>query len=75
MALKLPIYVIAGDQPVSLEATEDGGMDLKGWDFELKRMTRAAADWDDIIGFSGNADWRQVTKKEFDAQIRKLRQS
>ena len=72
MALKLPIYVIDGEQPVSMVETEDGGADLMGWDFEKKAMTRAAGSWDSIIGFNSGADWRQVTRTEFEAQVRKL---
>ena len=73
MALKLPIYVIDGQQPVSMVETEDGGADLMGWDFEKKEMTRAAGSWISFVGFDAGADWRQVTRREFEDQIRKLK--
>ncbi len=41
MALKLPIYVISGEQPISYERTEEGGAELLGWDFKKKKMTFA----------------------------------
>ena len=83
MPVELPIYLIVGRQPVSWEHTEDGGSILLGWDFELKEMTMQAASWDDVIGltpnvpvaFQGNfaeGDTEQVTKKQFDAALRKL---
>ncbi len=84
MALKLPIYLIVGDQPVSLVETPDGGMDLTGWDFELKEMTRDAASWDDIVGlqeglpvrgncdFSEGGDTLSVTAEEFERRVAEL---
>ncbi len=85
MALKLPIYVIAGDKPVSMEETPDGGAALRGWDFDLGEMTRDAAAWDDIVGHlqpglpvRGNTDFAEgdcvkVTKAEFDRHVAELR--
>lgn len=83
MAFELPIYVMAGDQPVSFEATPEGGADLKGWDFKKGKMTREAGDWDAIEGLQtglpvkGNSDFsegdvRRVTKQEFDAAVAAL---
>ncbi len=81
----LPIYVIAGDKPVSMEETPDGGADLLGWDFARGEMTRDAAEWDEIVGHlqpglpvRGNTDfaegdWREVTKAEFDRHVAELR--
>ncbi len=81
----LPIYVIAGDKPVSMEETPDGGADLLGWDFARGEMTRDAAEWDDIVGHlqpglpvRGNTDfaegdWIEVTKAEFDRHVAELR--
>ncbi len=85
MALKLPIYAIAGEKPVSAEKTADGGCALLGWDFARGEMTRDAVEWDEIVGHlqpglpvSGNTDfaegdWIQVTKAEFDRHVEKLR--
>ncbi len=47
--LKLPLYLIVGDKPVSFTRTADGGADLLGWDFGRKEMTRDAASWDDVV--------------------------
>lgn len=84
MAFKLPVYLIIGDQPVSLERTEDGGALLLGWDFDQKKMTQDAASWDDVVGLQpgvpveGSAhfsegDTVQVTKREFNAAVRRLK--
>lgn len=84
MALKLPLYLIVGEQPVSLVETPDGGGRLLGWDFEKKEMTRDAASWDDVVDtqpgvpVQGNTDFsegetRTVTLAQFNRQIRKLR--
>ncbi len=76
-----PIYVIAGEQPISLTETPDGRLDLRGWDFKKKKMTRAAGDYDALQGVepgpvSGNSfsegDTRRVTKREFDAAVKAL---
>lgn len=76
-----PVYVIAGEQPLSMTVAPDGGLDLFGWDFNLKKMTRAAFDYDATQGVepgpvSGNSfsegDTRRVTKKEFDAAVKAL---
>ena len=83
MPLDLPIYLLVGDQPVSLVATEDGGMALHGWDFEKRELTREAASWDDVLDLqpglpvSGNTDFAEgesvrVTKAAFDLAVRKL---
>ena len=83
MALDLPIYMIVGAQPVSLEATPDGGASLKGWDFKKRRMTREAASWDDIEALQpglpvresfqfSEGDVRKVTKEEFDEALARL---
>ncbi len=85
MVLKLPIYAIAGEKPVSAEETPDGGLELLGWDFARGEMTRDAVEWDEIVGHlqpglpvSGNTDfaegdWVQVTKVEFDRHVAELR--
>lgn len=84
MAFKLPVYLIIGDQPVSWESTEDGGSILLGWDFKKKEMTQEAASWDDVVGLQpgvpveGSAhfsegDTVQVTKREFNAAVRRLK--
>ncbi len=77
-----PVYVIAGEQPISVTETPDGGLRLLGWDFKLKKMTRAAGDYDAVLGLVpgpvlGNAqfsegDVRRVTKREFDAAVKAL---
>ena len=76
-----PVYVIAGEQPISVTETPDGGLRLLGWDFKLKKMTRAAGDYDAMQGVEpgpvqGNSfsegDTRRVTKKEFDAAVKAL---
>ncbi len=77
-----PVYVIAGEQPLSMTVAPDGGLDLFGWDFKLKKMTRAAGDYDAMQGVvpgpvSGNTrfsegDTRRVTKREFDAAVKAL---
>ncbi len=83
MALNLPIYLIVGAQPVSLEPTPEGGADLKGWDFKERKMTREAASWDDIealqpgLPVKGNSnfsegDARKVTKEEFAEAVARL---
>ncbi len=83
MALNLPIYMIVGAQPVSLEATPDGGMALRGWDFKKRKITREAASWDDIealqpgLPVRGNSnfsegDARKVSKEEFDEAVARL---
>ncbi len=78
MGLKLPIYAIAGEKPVSMTRTADGGAELLGWDFARGEMTRDAAEWDDIVGHRGNTDfaegdWIQVSKAEFDRHVAELR--
>ncbi len=84
MALKLPLYLIVGDKPVSLVETPDGGGRLLGWDFEKKEMTRDAASWDDIVGLQkglpvrGNCDFSEggdtlpVTAEEFERRVAEL---
>ena len=81
MALNLPIYVVVGSKPVSMVETADGGARLLGWDFTKGKLTRAAASWDDIVGLQAGpvkdtrqseSDWREITKQEFDAEIRRL---
>ncbi len=76
-----PVYVIAGEQPLSMTVAPDGGLDLFGWDFKLKKMTRAAGDYDAMQGVEpgpvqGNSfsegDTRRVTKREFDAAVKAL---
>jgi hypothetical protein len=69
MSLKLPLYLIAGEKPMSLFTTPDGGMDMRGWDFKLGKMTRQAFEWDPT-----HPDTREVTKKEFDAALRQLQE-
>ncbi len=84
MALELPVYLIVGQQPVSWERTEDGGSLLLGWDFKKKKMTQAAASWDDVVSIQpglsvqvsasfSEGDTRQVTKREFNAAVRRLK--
>jgi hypothetical protein len=84
MAFKLPMYFIVGDQPVSFEATDDGGALLLGWDFKKKEMTQDAASWDDVVGTQpglpvetsaqfSEGDSRQVTKRQFNAAVRRLK--
>ena len=83
MALGLPIYLIVGAQPVSLEETPDGGMRLMGWDFVQRKMTRDAASWDDVVAIQpglpvkGNSNFSEgdvveVTKAQFDAAVARL---
>ncbi len=76
-----PVYVIAGEQPLSMTVAPDGGLDLFGWDFKKKKMTRAAGDYDALQGVepgpvSGNSfsegDTRRVTKREFVAAVKSL---
>ncbi len=78
-----PIYVIAGEQPISLTETPDGRLDLRGWDFKKKKMTREAASWDDIEALQpglpvresfqfSEGDVRKVTKEEFDEAVARL---
>ncbi len=77
-----PVYVIAGEKPVSLTETPDGGLDLLGWDFKLKKMTRAAGDYDAMQGVGpgpvldnfefSEGDVRRVTKREFNAAVKAL---
>lgn len=82
MALELPIYVIVGKRPVSAELVK-GRLRMRGWDFETGKMTRDAANWEDIVGHlepgqavKGNVDFakdtRRVTKKEFMAAVAEL---
>lgn len=83
MALELPIYMIVGEQPVSVEEV-DGRLRIRGWSFAEGRMTQDAASWDDIVGhlapgsvrrqakFSTGSDTKQVTKKEFLAAVAEL---
>ena len=83
MPLDLPIYLIVGAQPVSFVRTEDGGADLRGWDFKKKQMTREAASWDDVVDLQPGLPVRdsfefsegetvEVTKRVFDRAVRKL---
>ncbi len=74
MGLKLPIYAIAGEKPVSMTRTADGGAELLGWDFARGEMTRDAAE----LPVRGNTDfaegdWIEVTKAEFDRHVAELR--
>ena len=84
MALELPAYFIVGQQPVSWERTEDGGSDLLGWDFDKKKMTRAAASLDDVMGLQpglpvkstaqfSEGETVQVTKRRFDSVVKRLK--
>ncbi len=84
MALELPMYFIVGDKPVSFERTEEGGALLLGWDFKKKEMTQGAASWDDVVGLQPGIPVKesahfseggtvQVTKKEFNAAVRRLK--
>lgn len=84
MAFELPIYVMAGNQPISFEATRAGGAVLKGWDFQKRKMTIGAGDWDAIEGLQaglpvkGNSafaegDVRRITKAEFDRAVAALK--
>lgn len=83
MGLNLPLYFIVGEKPVSFEKTESGGALLLGWDFKKKKMTHAAASWNDVVGLStgvpvegsgsfSESGTEQVTKKQFNAAVRKL---
>lgn len=83
MGFELPIYVIDGNQPVSWEATDDGGSILKGWDFDKKKMTVGAASIDSITGVLNDesvrdnasfseSDVRVVTRGQFNAAVRRL---
>lgn len=77
-----PVYVIAGEQPLSLTKTPAGQIELLGWDFKKKKMTRAAGDYDAMQGVVpgpvldnfqfAEGDTRRVTKREFDAAVKAL---
>jgi hypothetical protein len=71
--LKLPIYLLVGEKLVSAEETPGGGMALRGWDFIQRKMTREAADWDDVM--STSADAVEITKEAFDQRLAELQAS
>ena len=86
MALKLPIYLLVGEKPVSAEATPDGGLALRGWDFVRGELTRNAVTWDEIVGhlqeglpvrgncdFADGGDTFPITAEEFERRVAELR--
>lgn len=71
MVLELPRYVVVGEKIASMERTPDGGVEILGWDFVLRALTREAGDMDDFFG--GHPDMYPITKEEFDQRLVELR--
>ena len=85
MPLKVPLYLIVGNQPVSLERI-DGSVTLRGWDFGQRKLTIEAASWDDVVDLQpgipvldsfeiSEGETVEVTKAEFNRAIRELKRT
>lgn len=85
MPLELPMYLIAGEKPISVEETPDGGLRLLGWDFERGEMARNV-DWNEVAShlqpgvqvrrnapIADGGDTFRVSKEEFDRRVEELR--
>ncbi len=83
MPLRLPLYVITGKKPTSLERI-DGSVTLRGWDFDQRKLTIEAGDWDDVVDLQPGIPVREsfqfsegetveVSKAVFDQALRDLR--
>lgn len=85
MALELPIYLLAGEKPISVTQVPGGGIRILGWDFEAGELNRNV-EWDDVVGhlqsgvkvkgsahFAEGGDTYPISREEFEQRVAELR--
>jgi len=67
----LPRYCIVGERPVKAIETEDGGMDVQGYDWKTGDFVRAMNHLTDVMMPDGEVE--VVTEAVFEAHVQRLR--
>ena len=69
--MKLPMYLIFGARPVKFVATDDGGLDIRAFDWETGDFVRALEYGPRFFKFEPEMD--EVTEDEFNRRVAALR--